>query len=173
MRSRVRSALFLLQFFIPAVAAFAAVFPRAFHLAGLSHTKRGQRVDVTVGTEEFVVEHAAESLHVPFARTRRVVILEAARHYDKTTAVAAGATGALGVPLGALLILKKHRVDTVVVSYTNNRGGELGLVLQMEKGKGLEFGNMLKTHGIVVVDPPPDNPGNANKKTASGSREGR
>src|SRR5215472_16456965 len=73
-----------------------------------------------------------------------------------------------GIPLGALLILKKHRVDTVVVSYTNDHGGELGLVLQMERGKGREFGNMLKTHGIVVVDPPPDNRSDANKKTTSG-----
>ena len=84
--------------------------------------------------------HACE---VPYARIKQVLLLVATRNYEKAAIAFGTATAALGIPVGSLLILKKHKVDTVVVDYENERHGRIGLVIQMEKGKGKEIGALL------------------------------
>lgn len=164
----------LLVPFIGTCAMAAAVdFPKAFHIAGMQDIKRGQRIDITLTTEDLILESLKTSLHVPYARIRQTLILHAARNYEKSTVAAAAASGALGIPVGGFLILIKHRVDTVVIDYENDRHGRMGLVIQMERGKGQELGNRMRFYGVTVEDPPADagkernaqaNPGPDNRK---------
>ena len=74
----------------------------------------------------------------------------------KSAGVAAAAT--YGV--GALLILKKHHVDTVILDYVNERGGKMGIVIQMETSQGQPFSDLLKSRGVPLVEPEglPDSP---------------
>jgi hypothetical protein len=150
----------------------AADFPRAFHVAGLPDVKRGQRVDISFAADHVVFERAGTSHLVPFTLVKTVLLLRAERNYEKSTITAAALTGALGVPFGALMILQKHKVDTVIVDYQNERSGRMGLVVQLERGKGQEIGSMFIKHGIAVVDPPPDPP-KKKSKTSANSREAR
>jgi hypothetical protein len=152
--------------FIGMCAIAAAVVPNAFHIAGMEGIKRGQRVNVSLTTEDFVLENQETSMHVPYARIRQVLILHAARTYEKSTLAAAAASGAIGVPIGGLLILKKHKVDTIVIDYENDRHGRQGLVVQMERGMGQELGNRMRLYGVAVVDPPAD-PGKQRKAHAN------
>src|ERR1700752_3994127 len=95
---------------LPGIAA-SPEFPRAFHVAGVPETKRGQRIDVRLTGDGLDFEGKGVSYRVPYTRIHRVLILRAERRYEKTTIGAAIATGALGIPIGELLILTKHRVD--------------------------------------------------------------
>ena len=95
---------------------------------------------------------------VPYVRIKQILLLRANRNYEKTAFAAQVAGGAFGIPGGQLLILKNHKVDTVVVDYENERNGRMGLVVQMERGKGQELGAGLAKHGITVVDPPEETP---------------
>ena len=140
-----------------------ADFPRGFHVAGLPDVKRGARVDIRFADDEVAFESKAVVYRVPFARVRQVLLLHAARNYEKSTMAASAVTGALGVPFGGLLILQKHKVDSVVIEYESERGGRMGLVVQVESGKGQEIGGMFIKHGVRVVDPPPAAP----KKSAA------
>jgi hypothetical protein len=144
-----------------------AEFPRAFHVTGLPDVKRGQRVDIRFADDEVVFEHKATVHHAPFIRVKQVLLLHAARNYEKSTAAAAVVTGALGVPFGALMILQKHKVDSVVVDYENDRGGRMGLIVQLESGKGQEIGAMFTKHGVSVVDPPAEAPKKSKAKPDS------
>ena len=154
---------------VPLGVAAGPNFPRVFHVTGLPGVKRDQRLDISVATDELIFERTGNLFRVPYARITQIVLLDATRNYEKTTAAFALATAGFGIPVGSLLILKKHKVDTVVVDYENERRGRMGLVVQMEKGKGREMADMLRIHGVSVVDPPPDNPKNTNAKAIPGS----
>lgn len=150
--------------------AAAVDFPNSFHIAGMEGIKRGQRINVSLTTDDFVLESQKTSLHVPYARIRQTLILHAARNYEKSTVAAAAASGALGIPIGGLLILKKHKVDTIVIDYENDRHGRQGLVIQMERGMGQELRNRMRLYGVAVVDPPAD-PGKQRKAQANPGRD--
>ena len=136
------------------VAAAGADFPKAFHVAGIPGAKRGQRVNLTLGADELLFERRNLTYRVPYARIRQVLLLRAERNYEKSTAAAGAVTGALGVPFGMMMILNKHKVDALVVDYENERHGDMGLVVQVERGQGEEFGRVLKQHAVKVVEPP-------------------
>jgi hypothetical protein len=155
---------------LPSGAAAGRDFRRVFHVAGVPGVKRDQRLDVSVATDDLIFERAGTSFHVPYARMKQVLLLDATRNYEKTTAAFAAATAAFGIPVGSLLILKKHKVDTVVVDYENERRGRMGLVIQVEQGKGQEMGEMLRKHGVSVLDPPAGNPRNTNTKVQGSER---
>jgi hypothetical protein len=148
----------------PLGMAAGADFHRVFHVTGVPDVKRGQRLDVSIAMDELIFEHAKTLLPIPYVRIRQVILLHAARNYEKTTAAFEAVTSAFGIPVGSLLILKKHKVDTVVVDYENERHGRMGLVVQLEKGRGQEMAEMLRKHGVSVVDPPPDAQKNKNGK---------
>jgi hypothetical protein len=110
---------------LPLASAGTADFPRVFHIIGIPAVEPNQRVDITLMTQALVFTHRKLSHSVPYLRIKQVVILKAARNYEKTTEAAAIASSALGVPIGALLILVKHKVDTAVIDYQNERGGRM------------------------------------------------
>jgi hypothetical protein len=145
-----------LAFIIPPLAgAGTADFPRVFHITGIPALKRDQRVDISVMTEGLVFTHVKLSHRVPYLSIKQVLLLNAARNYEKTTELATIAGSALGVRVGALLILVKHKVDTAVIDYQNERGGRMGIVIQLTQGEGERFMNTLRDHGVVVVNPLP------------------
>ncbi len=122
---------------------------RLFHLVGIPGLRRDQRVDLNLDSDGLSFQTREVHYQVPYARIHRVLLLSADRRYEGRTYAAAVAT--YGV--GALLILKKHHVDTVVLDYVNERGGKMGIVLQMETVQGEVFRNLLKSRGISIADP--------------------
>ena len=145
--------------FAPVPAAADENFPGAFHITGVPDVKRDQRVNLHLVDDALLVERVGVSYSVPYARIKQVLLLHADRNYEKISGAAAAASQlVLGIPLGALVMLKKHKVDTVIIDYENERHGRLGIVLQVERGQGEEVGNILKKHGVTLVEPPGDSP---------------
>src|SRR5947207_15731794 len=95
---------------VPLGAAAGPDFRRVFHVAGLPDVKRDQRLDISVAPDELIFEHTGSLFRVPYARITQIVLLDATRNYEKTTTAFAAATAAFGIPVGSLLILKKHKV---------------------------------------------------------------
>jgi hypothetical protein len=124
-------------------------FQKLFHLVGIPGLRRDQRVDLTTNAEGLLFETKQTQYLVPYARLRQVLLLSADRRYEGRTYAAALAT--YGV--GALLILKKHHVDTVILDYVNERGGKMGIVIQMETSQGQLFEESLKQRGISITNP--------------------
>jgi hypothetical protein len=149
-------------------------FPGVFHIAGVPELKSDQRVGLHLALDSLTVERAKVTYSVPYARIKQVLLFHAARNYEKSAGTAASAsTLAIGIPVGALLMLKKHKVDTVIIDYENERHGRMGIVLQVERGQGEEVGAILKKHGVTVVDPPADTPAGAKAAPATSSPEPR
>jgi hypothetical protein len=124
-------------------------FQKLFHLVGIPGLRRDQRVNLVPDTDGLLFQTSKVQYRVPYARIHQVLVFPADRRYEGRTYAAALAT--YGV--GSLLILKKHHVDTVVVDYVNERGGKMGIVLQMETSQGEQLSSLLKNHGVSVVEP--------------------
>lgn len=124
-------------------------FKKLFHLVGIPGLRRNQRVDLTTNSEGLVFETNQTHYEVPYARLRQVLLLRADRRYEGRTYAAALAT--YGV--GALLILKKHHVDTVILDYVNEREGKMGIVVQMETSQGERFREVLKQRDVAITEP--------------------
>ena len=77
---------------------------------------------------------------------RQAQLLGSHREYGKSTAAAAIAT----YGLGAFLILKKRNVEVLVIDYDNERGGLMGLVLQLPQSTGAHCLSQLANHGVPV-----------------------
>lgn len=132
-------------------------FRNAFHLVGVPKVQRDQRIDISLADAAVVFQHKKVVYEVPYQRIRRVLLLQGNRVYEKSSYAAAVA---LGFP-GALLILKKHHVDTVVFDYLNERGGLTGIVVQVETGQGLLLRKLLDEKGVAVDEPAPSAETNA------------
>ncbi|MDE3187650.1 MAG: hypothetical protein KGM96_09035 [Acidobacteriota bacterium] len=124
-------------------------FQKVFHLVGIPGLRRDERVNLTLDSDGFSFQTRKVQYQVPYARIHQVLLLSSDRRYEGRTYAAALAT--YGV--GALLILKKHHVDTVVLDYVNERGGKMGIVLQMETSQGEVFKNLLKSRGVSIEEP--------------------
>jgi hypothetical protein len=122
---------------------------KLFHLVGIPGLRRDERVDLTLDAEGLSFQTKKAQYQVPYARLRHVLMLSSDRRYEGRTYAAALAT--YGV--GALLILKKHHVETVVLDYVNEREGKMGIVLQMEISQGEVFRNQLKSRGVSIDEP--------------------
>jgi hypothetical protein len=114
---------------------------KLFHLVGIPGLRRDERVDLTLDSEGLSFQTKKVKYQVPYARVRQVLMLSSDRRYEGRTYAAALAT--YGV--GALLILKKHHV--------NERGGKMGIVLQMETSQGEVFRTLLKSRGVSIDEP--------------------
>ncbi len=128
------------------------VLEKAFHIVGVPGVKRNRRVDVIFTSQSLQVKSGTEErLSVPYARIRRLQVLFGTRDYAKATyaAVLAGGVG------GVLLLAKKQHVDTLVFDYLNERGGEMGMIIQVPAGKGVACGDWLRRFGVVVEQPEP------------------
>jgi hypothetical protein len=122
---------------------------RLFHIVGIPGLRRDQRVDLTLDADGLSFQTSKVQYQVPYGRIRHVLVLSSDRRYEGRTYAAALATyGA-----GAFLILKKHHVDTVVVDYVNERGGKMGIVLQMETSQGEVLRNLLRSREVSVDEP--------------------
>ena len=124
-------------------------FQRLFHLAGIPGVAREQRVDLTASSEGLTFATSKVTCAIPYSRIRGVLMLSADRRYEGRTYLLALAT--YGV--GSLAILKKHHVDTVVLDYVNERGGKMGIVVQIEPDQGERFASLLKSKNIHIDEP--------------------
>lgn len=122
---------------------------KLFHLVGIPGLRRDERVNLTLTSDGLLFQTRKVRYQVPYTRIHQVLLLAADRRYEGRTYAAAVAT----YGIGALLILKKHHVDTVVLDYVNERGGKMGIVLQMETSQGEQFRNLLQSRGVPVVEP--------------------
>jgi hypothetical protein len=122
---------------------------KLFHLVGIPGLKRDERVNLAPDPDGLLFYTGKVQYRVPYARIRRVLLLPSDRRYEGRTYAAALVT--YGV--GALLILKKHHVDTIVLDYVNERGGKMGIVVQMETSQGEHFTDLLKSRGVSIVGP--------------------
>jgi len=122
---------------------------KLFHLVGVPGLRRDQRVNLAFDADGLSFQASKVQYQVPYARIHQVLLLNSDRRYEGRTYAAALAT--YGV--GALLILKKHHVDTVVLDYVNERGGKMGIVLQMETSQGEVFKNLLESRNVSVEEP--------------------
>ncbi len=122
-----------------------------FHMVGIPGLKRNARGDLILTDRELIFQQGKKRLLViPYERMPRVQLLSGERHYGKTTA------GAVAVSsLGAFLILKKRKVDVLVLDYLNERGGLMGLVLQVPEKQGVTCKDWLVRFGVVVEEPEP------------------
>ena len=150
---------------LPAVwiLAFAAVtsrsqgqaqdftLPKVFHITGIPELRRNARGDLALTQKALIFQQSKKSLlELPYQRIRRVQIISGHRYHGKSTVVAAGVdpTG-----LGSLLILKKRKVDTLALDFVNDRGGLMGLVLQVPENDGARCKQWLVRFGVTVEEP--------------------
>jgi hypothetical protein len=141
---------------LPGNYMMAADFAKTFHVSGIPDAKRGTRTDISLAPDALLFELRRTRYEVPYVRIKQVLLLRSERHYEKTTLAAAMGTGALGVPIGTLVIMAKHKVDTIVLDYENERKGRMGVVMQLERGQGQELCRRLIGLGVTVVEPPPE-----------------
>ncbi len=131
-----------------------------FHIVGVPGVRRNRRVDVSFNSQSLGIQQGKKQrLSVPYGRIRHAEMLEGTRTYAKATYAAVLSGGVAG----ALLLLKKQHVDTFVFDYVNDRGGQMGLILQVPGGKGAACRDWLRRFGVAVEEPeplPPAPPGN-------------
>ncbi len=120
-----------------------------FHVVGIPNSKRNNRVNLILMQEEMRFEHKDKMLLVvPWSRVRSVEVISGERHYGKATYGAAIATP---FAIGALFILKKRNVDTMILEYANEHGGLMNVVVQFPQNQGVECGKVMSKHGIEFV----------------------
>lgn len=124
-------------------------FQKLFHLAGVPGLRRDDRVNLVLNPDGLVFQTKKVRYQVPYARIHQILLLHADRRYEGGTYLAALAT--YGV--GSLFILKKHHVDTVVLDYSNEHGGKMGIVVQMDPDQADIFKELMKTHGTPIEEP--------------------
>jgi hypothetical protein len=124
-------------------------FQHLFHLVGLPGLGHDERVNLTSNAEGLLFHTKKVQYQVAYGRIHQVVLFPADRRYEGRTYAAAVAT----YGLGSLLILKKHHVDTVVVDYVNERGGKMGIVLQMETTQEAPLKELLRSRGVSIIEP--------------------
>jgi hypothetical protein len=128
------------------------LLPSVFHILGVPGVKRNRRVDLDLSAQSLIVRQGSQDrLSIPFTRLRRLEVLRGKRTYAKATYAAV-----LGMGVGGLLVLNKNkRVDTLVFDFVNERGGEMGLILQVPEGKGADCIQWLRRYGIAAEEPEP------------------
>lgn len=128
------------------------VLENVFHIVGVPGLRRNARVDLNFDSKALHIQQGKkERLLVPYGRMRHAEMLDGTRSYAKAT-YGAVLTGGVA---GALLLLKKQRVDTLVFDYVNDRGGQMGLVLQVPQGKGAACRDRLRRSGVATDEPEP------------------
>ena len=115
-----------------------------FHIVGVPGLKRNARGDLLLSKSDLTLKKGNKPLLVlPYARIQKFEVLSGERHYEKATAAASAVSS-----FGAFLILVKHKVDTVVVEYVNERNGKMAMVLQLPEHEGARCQQWLEGHGV-------------------------
>jgi hypothetical protein len=142
-------------------------FQNLFHLAGIPGVRGEARVDMITNADALVFQTRKVRYEVPYARIHQVTLLRSDRRYEgRTYAVALATYG-----VGSLLILKKHHMDTAVLEYVNERGGKMGIVLQMEIVQGDQLKQLLASKGVSVNEPEGAPAGGASDKEGSNAAD--
>ena len=124
---------------------------RVFHIAGVPGLTRNARGDLMLTGKQIAFNRKKKTAYaVPYERLRHVQLLRGERHYPEATYALVLATGGIG----SLLLLKKRRMDVLVVDFVSERGGQMGMVIQLPAGDGVKCSDWLKQFGIAVEEPP-------------------
>jgi hypothetical protein len=125
---------------------------KIFHLVGVPGLKRDARSDLILSEREIVFQKGKKQLlALPYDRIHRVQWFSGERDYAKEAVIA---TAFVGTP-GLLLFLKKSKVDTLVLDYLNERGGLMGIVIQIPQKQGASCKDWLARFQVVVEEPIP------------------
>jgi hypothetical protein len=123
---------------------------KIFHIAGIPGIRRNARGDMTLSTRTLVYwRNDKESVIVPYERIHRIQLQPTSREYAKTTYALVLAAGAPG----ALMLLKKRKMDAFSVDFDNERGGRMAMVLQVPRGDGARCKQWLSRFGVRVEEP--------------------
>jgi hypothetical protein len=126
--------------------------PKVFHIAGIPGQRRNARLTLILEDKKLVCERkGVRVLEVTYERFRRTQLVSGARDYPEATYIAAVTT----FGIGGLLIAKKRKMDVLVLDFVNERGGRMGLVLQLPLGQGPACKEWLAQRGISVEEPEP------------------
>ncbi len=126
--------------------------PKVFHIAGIPGQRRNERLTLILEDKKLVCEKkSVKVLEVPYERFRRAQLVSGTRDYPEATYIAAVTT----FGIGGLLIAKKRKMDVLVLDFVNERGGKMGLVLQLPLGQGPACKEWLAHRGISVEEPEP------------------
>ena len=129
-------------------------FAKAFHIVGIPGVKRNARIDIHFASDRLLITRQEKDvLTVPFSRITRVQVLDSTRIYAKSTYAAVLAAGLPGL----LLMAKKKHVDSLLIDYVNERGGQMGIIVQVPAGQGNACREWLRNRS-VAVDNDPDQP---------------
>ncbi|MEW6209625.1 MAG: hypothetical protein AB1631_14755 [Acidobacteriota bacterium] len=124
--------------------------PKVFHIAGIPGVPRNSRGDLILTSGDLIFQQGKKQrVSVPLTRIKKALFVSGERHYERATYAAAVAT----FGIGAILITKKHKVDTFILDYTNERGGLMGMVLQTEIKDGSKCREWLSRFGVQVEEP--------------------
>jgi hypothetical protein len=123
-------------------------------------------VDLIPNADALVFQTGKVKYEVPYARIHQVILLHSDRRYEGRTFLAAAVTP---YAVGSLFILKKHHMDTAVVDYVNERGGKMGIVVQMETAQGGQFKQLLTSKSVSVSEPDGDSATDPGNKPESGA----
>jgi hypothetical protein len=124
----------------------------AFHIVGAPGVKRNARVDLYFTSEGLRLKQGdRDVLAVPYDHMTSLEVLDGTRTYAKATYAS---VLAFGVP-GALMLTKKKHVDTLVLDYVNERGGQIGLIVQVPAGQGAICCDWVRQHKVKVHEPEP------------------
>lgn len=119
----------------------------AFHIVGIPSLRRNKKFDLSITNREMIFNEKGERLYrIPFERIERAQTNDEKRDYAKATYAA---VVAVGLP-GAFLMAKKHKVDALVISYRNERGGLMEMVIEVPKGLGPACLERLAKGGIAT-----------------------
>jgi hypothetical protein len=125
---------------------------KGFHIAGIPKLMRDARVDLTLTPMHLLVRKGKkEVLRLPYERIRAARRLVGEREYPGATAALVATIGAPG----ALMLMKKRKVETLIFEFLNDRNGQMAAVLQVPKEAGPGIKEWLARCGVTLEDPPP------------------
>jgi len=124
---------------------------KGFHIAGIPKLYRDARVDLTFTHLYVLVQKGKkEVLRLPYERICKAQRLVGEREYPRTTYALVLAGGAPG----ALLLMKKRKVDTLIFEFVNERNGQMAAVMQIPREWGPACKEWLARFRVALEDPP-------------------
>jgi hypothetical protein len=126
--------------------------PDVFHVVGVPGLGRDEKITLILDDTGLAYEKKKKAGPVvAYERVRRAEIVSGERQSGPYV-VGPGDMGT-ATALASLVFAKKRKLDVLVLDFVNERGGRMGLVLQLPLGKGAACRDWLARHGVAVTEP--------------------
>jgi hypothetical protein len=132
------------------VVADVLRIPDVFHVVGFSGLARDEKLTLVLDDTGLSYQKDKRSAVVPYERVRHAEILSSERVKGGFYDAPPGAGAEVAMISNLLIANKKRKTDMLVVDFVNERGGRMGLVLQLPRGQGVACGGWLARHGVAV-----------------------